>query len=220
MLTLVLRHALRGRHDAHPLHHAARIPNAKALLGKCPHPSPPPEGEGGSAQLRSAVRLAPSPTGEREQGRSRVKSEDVSGSARMAAAARAGRAGLAPAGAVQVLAQVVRGFHALLAPDQVDQHQVLFALLPHLWSAPSRAGPARSSARRWPSWSRRARGCRKEDHGRPRSLRVATGRRLDPSSCAKKKPLRIMDLQGLRVLVPERGIEPPTFALRMRCSTN
>jgi hypothetical protein len=34
-----------------------------------------------------------------------------------------------------------------------------------------------------------------------------------------KKPSREDWAKCLNLLVPERGIEPPTFALRMRCST-
>jgi hypothetical protein len=34
-----------------------------------------------------------------------------------------------------------------------------------------------------------------------------------------KKPSRNDWAKCLNLLVPERGIEPPTFALRMRCST-
>ena len=41
----------------------------------------------------------------------------------------------------------------------------------------------------------------------------------NPGVTPPRKPKRPASLRALFSLVPVRGVEPPTFALRMRCST-
>lgn len=60
-------------------------------------------------------------------------------------------------------------------------------------------------------------GFRKAGAGGGRKLEKKAG--SGKQAIESKKPSRNDWAKCLNLVVPERGIEPPTFALRMRCST-